>query len=87
MRSDRLGPVVLVGAAGGLAIAALAGAGTAGWRAPVVGAAAGLLVGGLRRLVALARLEWRREAPAGRAYAGAVGPLLLALVLAALATT
>ena len=86
MTRVRLLPGVLIGLLVGLGITVLAGAGTAGWRGPVVGAAAGLLVGGMRRLVHLARLEWRREAPPARAYLAAVGPVLAALLLAAVAT-
>lgn len=87
MTTVRLVPGTLLGAAVGVGIAVLAGAGGSAWRAPVVGAAAGLLVGGLRRLVLLASLEWRREATGPRAYLAAVAPLLAALVLAGVATT
>ncbi len=87
MTAIRLGPGVARGVLLGSGIALLAGTGTAGWRAPVVGAAGGLLVGGLRRLVVLARLEWRRDSPPGRAYLGAVAPILSALLLAAAATS
>ncbi|MEY3072634.1 MAG: hypothetical protein RLZZ353_830 [Actinomycetota bacterium] len=87
MRRIRLLPGVLVGGIVGVGIAVLAGAGSAGWRGPVVGAGAGLLVAGLRRIVRLAGLEWRREAPTVRAYLGAVGPVLAALVLVGIATT
>ena len=86
MTTVRVLPGALLGAAAGLGVAALAGAGVSAWRGPAVGAAAGLLVGGLRRLVALARLEWRREAPPARAYLAAVIPILAALVLAGVAT-
>lgn len=77
---------VLGGVALGLVLALVAGGGPAWWRAPVVGAAAGLLVVGLGRLRVLAGREWRREAPGPRAYVGAVWPLVAALVLAGVAT-
>ena len=87
MTGVRVVPGMLVGAAVGIGIVVLSGAGPAAWRAPVVGAAAGLLVGGLRRLIAVARLEWRRQAPTGRTYLAAVVPVVVALLLAGVATT
>jgi len=86
MTSPRLLPAVGVGLAVGVVLAALVGGGAAAWRAPAVGVAAGLLVVGLRRVLVLARREWRRDAPDRRAYVAAVLPLAVALLLAGLAT-
>lgn len=86
MTTPRLLPAVAVGSAVGVVLAVLAGGGPAAWRAPTIGIAAGLLVVGLRRVMVLARREWRRDAPDRRAYVAAVLPLVLALLLAGVAT-
>ncbi len=86
MTRPRLLPAVVLGTAAGTVVAVLAGGGDGSWRAPVVGSAAGLLAGGLRRLAALGVLEWRRAGVPASAYVPAVGPLLAALLLAAIAT-
>jgi hypothetical protein len=82
----RLLPTVLPGLVLGAVVAVLAGGGAELWRAPVLGTAAGLLLGGLRRLARLGALEWRRSDVPASAYRSAVGPLLAALLLAAVAT-
>ena len=86
MTAPRLLPAVAVGFGVGVVLAVLAGGGVAVWRAPTVGVAAGLLVVGLRRVLVLARREWRRDAPDRRAYVAAVLPLVVALLLAGIAT-
>ena len=56
-------------------------------RGSVVGAAAGLLASALRALIGLGRAELARQGVPGRAYRAPVTALVLALILAAVATT
>ncbi len=86
MTASRPGRAAGVGFLAGVALVAVSGAGASAWRAPVVGAAAGLLASALRALIALGRAEVRREGVPGRAYRAPVAALLLALLLAAVAT-
>lgn len=86
MTSVRALGVIALGTALGAILAGATGFAPGTWRAPVMGAAAGSTVVGLARLWRLALAEWRRQRPGVRRYAGAVLPLLGALLLAGLAT-
>lgn len=86
MRRPRTTGAAGVGLVVGLLLAVASGAGVAAWRAPVVGAAAGLVIVALLDLGALGRAELQRRPVPGRAYRTPVLTLLTALVLAAVAT-